>query len=143
MACVDIADGAGCLSWVGLDQSPGSLVHHFALLEGALTCVVAFALFFVISDFPEEVKWLTSAERDFVETRLREDVGSSQRYRPLTVEAVLRTIKDCTLPSVVCRSRNHGLFAGKILLGGLMYLGMIVPAYGYGRDSLQRRFSQC
>ena len=63
--------------------------------------MIAFLLFFLISDFPEEASWLTSDERAFVKTRLREDVGSSQRHKPLTVKSVLSTIKDCTLLSPV------------------------------------------
>lgn len=65
--------------------------------EGLLTCVVAFAFFFVISDFPEEAKWLTAEERQFVKARLQEDVGGSQRHKPLTVKGVFSILKECQL----------------------------------------------
>ncbi|KAI0723914.1 MFS general substrate transporter [Cerioporus squamosus] len=75
------------------------------ILEGTLTCVVSFILYFAIADFPEE---------DFVKARLYEDVGHSKRHDPLTPKSVLEVFKDW-----------------KIIVGGFMYLGLIVPAYGY------------
>lgn len=84
------------------------------ILEGTLTVVVSLFLYFAIPDFPEEVKWLTQEEKDFVKARLYEDVGHSKRHEPLTVKSVLTVFKDW-----------------KIIVGGLMYFGLIVPAYGY------------
>ncbi|OBZ68954.1 hypothetical protein A0H81_11047 [Grifola frondosa] len=84
------------------------------ILEGTLTCVVSAILYFAISDFPEEVKWLTAEEKEFVKARLYEDVGDSKRHEPLTVRSVLDVFKDY-----------------KIIVGGFMYFGLIVPAYGY------------
>ncbi|KAI9845480.1 MAG: hypothetical protein M1837_004818 [Sclerophora amabilis] len=84
------------------------------ILEGLLTCVVAFAFFFLIPDFPEEAKWLTEEERVYVEARLRKDQGKSAVERKIGVKDVLNIFKDY-----------------KIFLGGFMYLGLIVPAYGY------------
>ena len=45
--------------------------------EGLATCVIAFALFFFISDFPEDVSWLTSEEKAMMKARIEHD--SSQR----------------------------------------------------------------
>ncbi|KAI0959406.1 hypothetical protein AcW1_004236 [Taiwanofungus camphoratus] len=84
------------------------------ILEGALTCVVSATLFFFISDFPEEVKWLTPEEKEFVKARLYEDVGRSKRHDPLTLRSIFDVFKDY-----------------KIIVGGFMYFGLIVPAYGY------------
>ncbi|RDX56433.1 MFS general substrate transporter [Lentinus brumalis] len=84
------------------------------ILEGTLTCVVSFILYFAIADFPEEVTWLSQDEKDFVKARLYEDVGHSKRHEPLTPKSVLEVFKDW-----------------KIIVGGFMYLGLIVPAYGY------------
>jgi MFS family permease len=36
------------------------------ILEGILTCLVAIAAFFFVSDFPSNAKWLTESERHFV-----------------------------------------------------------------------------
>ncbi|KAJ3552607.1 hypothetical protein NM688_g4063 [Phlebia brevispora] len=52
------------------------------ILEGLFTAILGIIFFFLISDFPEEVKWLTPDER-------------------------------------------------KIIIGGFMYLGLVVTAYGY------------
>ena len=49
----------------------------------------------MICDFPEDAKWLSQEERDFVKARLRKDVGESQRYKPLRMEDVLAVITDC------------------------------------------------
>ncbi|KAI0807648.1 MFS general substrate transporter [Fomes fomentarius] len=84
------------------------------IIEGALTVVLSIFLFFTISDFPEEVTWLTQEEKDFVKARLYEDVGYSKRHDPLTLKGVLDALKDW-----------------KIAVGGLTYLGLVVPAYGY------------
>jgi len=70
--------------------------------------------FFVIPDFPEDVKWLNDEERVYLNAKLTEDVGPSARYQPLTVRDILHTFKDY-----------------KIFVGGFMYFGLIVPAYGY------------
>jgi len=84
------------------------------ILEGLLTCVISFVLFFTISDFPEEVTWLNAEEKEFIKARLHADVGQSRRHDPLTPRGVLNVFKDY-----------------KIFVGGFMYMGLIVPAYGY------------
>lgn len=84
------------------------------ILEGTLTCVVSFFLYFIISDFPEEAKWLTQEEKEFVKARLYEDVGHSKRNESLTLRRVMDVFKDY-----------------KVIVGGFMYFGLIVPAYGY------------
>jgi sugar phosphate permease len=84
------------------------------ILEGTLTCVVSFAFFFLIPDFPEHSKWLTEEERTYVTARLRADQGKSAAERKITVKDVINVFKD-----------------PKIFLGGISYFGLIVPAYGY------------
>lgn len=84
------------------------------ILEGLLTCLVAFAFFFLLPSFPEDAKWLTEEERTYVTSRLRADQGHSAVERKITGRDVARCFKDY-----------------KIWLGGFMYLGLIVPAYGY------------
>lgn len=86
--------------------------------EGLFTCLVGILFFFLISDFPEEVKWLTPEERQFVKARLQADVGESQRHKALKVKDVFKILREW-----------------KIILGGFMYFGLIVPAYGYGQYS--------
>lgn len=84
------------------------------ILEGLLTCVVGLLFFFLISDFPEEAKWLSPEEKEFVKARLQQDVGQSQRYEPLKPKEIFKILSEW-----------------KIILGGFMYFGLIVPAYGY------------
>ena len=82
------------------------------ILEGVLTCVVAFAAFFIITDFPEDATWLSKTEKIYVKTRLETDQGISELERKVTGKDVLHVIIDY-----------------KTALGTLMYFGLIVPAY--------------
>jgi MFS family permease len=84
------------------------------ILEGTLTCVVAIFFFFVLPCFPEDAKWLDEEERAYVRARLRKDQGRSAAERKITTRDVGNVFKDF-----------------KIFLGGFMYFGLIVPAYGY------------
>ncbi len=83
------------------------------ILEGTLTCVVSTAFFFVIPGFPEDATWLREDERIFVEARLREDQGRRAVKRSITFKDVMNVFKDY-----------------KIFVGGFMYFGLVVPAYG-------------
>ncbi|KAM5444684.1 High-affinity nicotinic acid transporter [Microsporum ferrugineum] len=84
------------------------------ILEGAFTCVVAAIWFFLIPDFPEDVKWLTEEEREFIKAKLAKDVGKAGHDQRVTFKDVVSIVTD-----------------PKVLIGGFMYLGMIVPAYSY------------
>lgn len=84
------------------------------ILEGAFTVLVSFFFFFLLPDFPEDVKWLSPEERAYVKAKLAIDQGDSRREAKTTLRDVGRVLKD------------H-----RILLSGFMYFGLIVPAYGY------------
>ena len=84
------------------------------ILEGTLTAVVAISFFWLIPDFPEDAKWLSEEEKLYVKARLQDDQGKSALERRITPRDVLNCFKDY-----------------KFFLGGLMYFGLIVPAYGY------------
>lgn len=84
------------------------------ILEGLLTVIVSCFFFFLLPNFPEESKWLTEDERRFVKARLQIDQGKSARERPIGLRDVGRVFKDF-----------------KVIVGGFMYFGLIVPAYGY------------
>lgn len=84
------------------------------ILEGCLTCVVAVIFFFFIPSFPEDAKWLTEEERTYIRARLQVDQGRSAAERVITLRDIGRVFKDY-----------------KVYIGGLMYFGLIVPAYGY------------
>ncbi|KAF2663968.1 MFS general substrate transporter [Microthyrium microscopicum] len=84
------------------------------ILEGVLTCVVSLFFFFWLPNFPEESKWLTEDERAYVKARLEQDQGKSAAERQIAFKDVINVFKDI-----------------KIVLGGFMYFGLIVTAYGY------------
>ena len=71
-------------------------------------------MFFLIAEFPEEAKWLSDNEKAFVKARLAEDIGDSQLNAKITWRDVLGVFKDF-----------------KVIFGGLIYFGLIVPGYGY------------
>lgn len=84
------------------------------LIEGGLTVFVSFFFFFWLPDFPEDVKWLSEEERTYVQARLQVDQGRSAAARKITLKDVVHTLSD-----------------PKVIIGGFMYFGLIVPAYGY------------
>lgn len=65
------------------------------IVEGLLTCVVAIALFFLLPGFPEDVKWLSEEEREFVKAKLAKDVGSAGTDARMGWREVLEVFKDC------------------------------------------------
>ena len=79
-----------------------------------MTVGCAIVVTFLIADFPEEAEWLSGDEKAFVRARLAEDIGDSQLDTQPTWRDVLGVFKDF-----------------KIILGGLMYFGLVVPGYGY------------
>ncbi|KAB8260831.1 putative MFS transporter [Aspergillus pseudonomiae] len=64
------------------------------IIEGLITCVVSLAWFFVIPDFPEEVKWLTDEEREFLKAKLAKDSGSAGHDAKIGWREVLEVFKD-------------------------------------------------
>ncbi|GAB1203768.1 hypothetical protein APSETT445_002408 [Aspergillus pseudonomiae] len=84
------------------------------IIEGVLTCVVAIICYFLVTDFPEDAKWLTEEEREFVREKLAADTGKAAPDAKLSLRDVLGVFKDY-----------------KIFIGGWMYFGQVVTAYGY------------
>ncbi|KAG5929214.1 hypothetical protein E4U53_002505, partial [Claviceps sorghi] len=85
------------------------------LLEGAVTLLAGLAFFFLLPNFPEQAAWLRDDERAYVAARLRHDQGQDAGLdRPVAPRDVARVLRD-----------------PRVLLGGVMYLGLVVPAYGY------------
>lgn len=82
------------------------------ILEGTLACAVAVGAYFVITDFPEQAKWLTEDERAYVKARLAADQGESEAERKIAFSDILDVLKDF-----------------KIWIGSLMYFSFLVPAY--------------
>ena len=83
------------------------------IIEGCLTCVIAGVLYFFISSFPEQVDWLSKDEKTLLLEKLRREQGSSAIEEPFSWKAVGGVLAD-----------PH------VLLGGFMFMGLIVPGYG-------------
>ena len=71
------------------------------ILEGLATIVLGVVAFFLISDFPEDVHWLTKDERQFLIARAKINDPGAQRIRFTDV--------------------LHFFMDAKNFLGGLMY----------------------
>ncbi|KAH9941927.1 MFS general substrate transporter [Amylocystis lapponica] len=118
VSTTSLAGGFGGLLASGIGKMAG--LRGYAgwrwvfILEGTLTCVISALLFFLLSDFPEEANWLTAEEKEFVKARLQEDVGRSGRHDPLTPRRILQVLGDY-----------------KVIVGGFMNLGLLVPSYSY------------
>jgi predicted MFS family arabinose efflux permease len=84
------------------------------ILEGALTCLTSCGFFFLLPDFPERATWLTHEQKAYVTARLQADQGRTAAEREITARDVAHVFTD-----------------PKIFVGGFMYFGMIVTAYGY------------
>ncbi|TFK45294.1 MFS transporter [Heliocybe sulcata] len=102
------------------------------VIEGAATIAIAAVLFFLIPNFPETAKFLTPEEREVVRARLAEDVGESQ-YEDAEDDDAESDTKGLKSNSRRRKIRDVlSVFKDyKIFLGGFMYFGLIVPAYGY------------
>ncbi|KAK3380355.1 major facilitator superfamily domain-containing protein [Lasiosphaeria ovina] len=84
------------------------------ILEGSLTFVVGLVFLFTFPSFPEQVTWLSDQEREYVMARLQADQGRNAAERKIRFTDVVAVLRDF-----------------KVLLGGFMYLGLIVPAYSF------------
>ncbi|TCD70506.1 hypothetical protein EIP91_003267 [Steccherinum ochraceum] len=84
------------------------------ILEGVLTCLIAAASYFLISDFPEQATWLSDEEKEFMKAKLKEDVGESGIDEKVTLSRFFAILKDY-----------------KVFVAGLMYFGLVVPAYSF------------
>ena len=78
------------------------------ILEGILTILIGIISFFLISDFPEEARWLSEEERKFVIARAGTSKGQGQE---ITVRTVLLFFTDF-----------------KNILGGIMYFSKILSS---------------
>lgn len=61
------------------------------ILEGALTILVAIVAFFYVSDFPDEAKWLSKTEKQFVLSKTRPQETESGK---ITVRDITEFFKD-------------------------------------------------
>lgn len=63
------------------------------IIEGLLTVVIAFTVYFFIYNYPTTAKFLTPKEKEYVITRLRED-GDAAREERFTWDGVVQALRD-------------------------------------------------
>lgn len=84
------------------------------IIEGSVSFLICFIFLFTFPSFPEEAKWLQEDEREYIKAYIREDQGNNAAERKIVFSDILVVMRDY-----------------KIILGGFMYFGLIVPAYSY------------
>lgn len=63
---------------------------------------MSFVLFFLISDFPEDAKWLTPAEKELMKVRIERDSDTRNEQGKMTLAHVIAVLTDCTLGFLSC-----------------------------------------
>lgn len=84
------------------------------VIEGSFTAGLAFILYFIIPDFPEEARFLNENERDFIKKKLAIYAGDSGFEVKQTWRDVLKVFKEPTI--YIC---------------AVAYFSFIIPAYSY------------
>ena len=82
------------------------------ILEGILTSIIGFASYFMVPDFPENSSWLTTDEQAYIKARLAAEQDPTPIEDQSAEKHFLLILKD-----------------RQVLLGGLIYFALIVPAY--------------
>ncbi|CAD6586114.1 MAG: hypothetical protein ASARMPREDX12_002272 [Alectoria sarmentosa] len=101
------------------------------ILEGLLTCVIAIASFFIISDFPDDAKWLTEDERAYINARLQAEQGGSTIDRRIEVHDIVKVFTDYKLSD----ARPAKIFA--LVTGYAYFAPTVIETYGYGQIQTQ------
>ncbi|OJJ56092.1 hypothetical protein ASPSYDRAFT_183076 [Aspergillus sydowii CBS 593.65] len=84
------------------------------IIEGAATCLMAVVVFFALPDFPEDCKWVSQREFEFLRDRAARENGSLSVSGRTRWRDVLQVFRDW-----------------KIFIAALMMFGQIVSGYGY------------
>lgn len=84
------------------------------IIEGAFTMGLAIPLFFAVTDFPEEARFLNSNERTFLKRKLEFFQGNSGFEVKQTWKDIAKVFKEPML--YIC---------------ALVYFALVVPAYSY------------
>lgn len=78
------------------------------ILEGIVTIIIGLASFFLVTDFPRDVQWLTETEKEFVIAKTKSD---EEQAVSIGAKDVLFFFKD-----------------PKNVLGAIMYFGKSEPS---------------
>lgn len=101
---VDLVDAHGLESW-----------QYIFIIEGSFTAGLAFLLYFTISDFPEEARFLKQNEKDFLKQKLAIMSGIESGFE------IKYNIKD-----IMNVLKSPGVW-----IPTLSYFGLVIPSYGY------------
>ncbi|KAI5862957.1 MFS general substrate transporter [Durotheca rogersii] len=66
------------------------------IIEGVPSCISAFFVWFLLPDYPESARWLTTQERDLAVDRLRLE-GSKGHHKAMTRAEAVQTLTDWRL----------------------------------------------
>ncbi|KAF4592518.1 MFS transporter [Ophiocordyceps camponoti-floridani] len=96
----------------GLNGIPGWA--WIFIIEGSLTIIIGFASFFMVHDFPDEARFLSSEDRARVLLRLRLDGQHSAEHEDFRLEYFWAAVGDW-----------------KTYAGMLIYMGPLMPLYAF------------
>jgi MFS family permease len=65
------------------------------IIEGAATCLMAVIVFFALPDFPQDCKWLTQSEFEFLRDRAARENGTLSPSTRMRWLDILHVFKDC------------------------------------------------
>ncbi|KAF2452660.1 major facilitator superfamily domain-containing protein [Lineolata rhizophorae] len=135
MVSNDIAGSVSGLLGAGLGSMDGIKGYSgwswIFFVEGGVTCAAAILAFFCVLPFPEESKFLSLDEKEWLLRRLKADDYRNKEREKITLKGVFRALADW-----------------RIICTGVMYLAVCVTAYsitifqptilsGFGWDSLK------
>ena len=98
------------------------------ILEGIATILIGVAAFFVVSDFPEDARWINEEERSFIAAR----AANERETRAITIRDtawIFRDPKNIAGALMYFGRRNVHLIKEAAWTDGFN-AGIIVPTYG-------------
>ncbi|OLY80926.1 putative tartrate transporter [Smittium mucronatum] len=102
--------------------------QNIFLLEGIITLIVTSASFFLINDFPEEVKYLTTEERNLVVERLRDEQGMASKAHA-TLKETIACLIDWKMWAFALV--NYGINNVFVVIG--IFAPTLIKGYGYSQ----------
>lgn len=116
MVANDIAGSISGLLGAGLGSLNGTAGYSgwswIFFIEGGFTCFAAILAFFFLLPFPEDAKFLTSQEKEWLLRRLRQDTAGGPLDKKMGIKNSLKALGDW-----------------KVLITGMLYLSVCVTAY--------------
>ncbi|OLY81366.1 putative tartrate transporter [Smittium mucronatum] len=100
--------------------------QNIFLLEGILTLIVTSASFFLIKDFPEEVKYLTPEEKELLVNRLRDEQGMASKSHG-SIKETIACLLDWKM--WVFALVNYGINNAYVVIG--IFGPTLIKGYGY------------